>query len=488
MKQQLSQKQKHKLSPQQMQLVKFIELPTAFFEERLNSELEENPSLEKVDPIENLKEKETESNIDDEKEDNVDFSSLEQYVNDDEPSYYSNNPSGYNKETNSESAITNLYGKNSEESLISFFALHLSVLNLSEEETEILEFLLGSIDNEGYLRRENNQIVGDILFSLNLQVTEEQVEALRQKIMEVDNLGIGSRNLQEMLVYQLDKEYSDNALYEKARVLLLDYFDRLAKKHYEIIEKRLKIDRKQLQEIVELIQFLNPKPGLRFGSETVFTDVNLTPDFIITLEQGEIFVDLYSNYAPNLRVSQDYKDMVNHYSKVDKMSSSEKSALVYMKKKIESAKWFIEAVMQRQRTLLKTMRSIVNFQREYFLTGDLNKIKPMILRNIAEDVEMDLSTISRVVSSKYAQTPYGLILLKNLFSESITKTNGEISSSIEVKNLLQEYIESEDRNNPYNDETLTEYLKNRGYDLARRTIAKYREKLGVPPSRLRKKL
>lgn len=483
-KQQLSQKLLQKLSPQQIQLMKLLQVPTVALEQRIKEELESNPALD--EGADREAEDENEDDYSDaydeigEAEKEFDFSD---YMDDDEtPSYktYSNNYSA----DDDEKSIP-LSGGATFHSLLE---KQLGLRNLSDEQHEKALHLIGNIDESGYLRRELSAIVDDLAFTQNIQTSEEELEALLKIIQDFEPAGVGARSLKECLLIQLEKKgHFDEAL-ANARAIIQQFFDAFSKKHYERIMKRMDISQDELKEAIEEITVLNPKPGNSMAQSSQHLE-HVVPDFMLSINDDKLDVTLNARNAPELKVSPKYMDMFKEYNRNKKgATKQQKDALLFVKQKLDSAKWFIDAIRQRQQTLLMTMNAIVDYQREYFLTGDETQLRPMILKDIADRVGLDISTISRVANSKYIQTPYGTFLLKSFFSESLSTESGEEVSTREVKKILSDEIENEDKRKPLTDEKLAKLLKEKGYNIARRTVAKYREQLNIPVARLRKDL
>ena len=372
------------------------------------------------------------------------------------------------------------------ESLSDHLTTQLGFLRLDETKETIGKQIIGSIEADGYIRRPLQAIVNDLAFTQGVYTSIAEVEEVLRAVQMFDPAGIAARDLRECLLLQLDRKPHDEERVQNAIRIVDEYFDEFSKKHYEKIQKRLNINDELMKEAISLITKLNPKPGASDDDSSVTQF--LMPDFILTNNNGKLEIFLNSKNAPELRVSTSFHEMLETYDKSDKNNKSIKETVTFIKQKLDSAKWFIDAIKQRQQTLLKTMRAIVEFQREFFLTGDESKLKPMILKDIATAIDMDISTVSRVASSKSVQTEFGLYLLKYFFSEGIATDSGEDASSREVKNILRELIENEPKKNPLSDDKLEKYLNERGYNIARRTVAKYREQLNIPVARLRKQL
>ncbi len=488
LKQNLSQKLLQRLSPQQIQLIKLLELPTIQLEQRIKKEIEENPVLEEG----HLQEEESKDDLKNETEDSDneydDEFSIEDYIPDDD-------------DTPSYKLTVNNYSKDDkvfEIPLSEGFSLqeHLSeqlrLKKLTERESLLTEYLIGSLDEAGYLRRDLDAIVDDLAFSQNISTTIEEIEDALKFIQDLDPPGVGARNLQETLILQVRKNFSsseDQTVIKTVKNILENFFEEFSKKHYSKIEKRLGITSEELKKAGDLILKLNPKPGSNYSSAINRAAPQITPDFILKIVDGEPMISLNSKNIPPLRVSRTYEEMLRGLKEnKSKQSKSEKQAVGFMKQKLDSAKWFIDAVKQRQNTLLLTINAIVGFQEAYFLNGDETKLRPMILKDIADLTGLDISTISRVANSKYIQTHFGIFPLKFFFSEGMETQDGETVSTREIKNILQECIDNENKKKPLTDEKLAQILQEKGYMIARRTVAKYREQLGILVARLRKEL
>lgn len=492
--QSLQQKLLQKLSPQQIQLMKLLQVPTANLETRIKEELEENPALELEDEThdENADELKDEFNETGEEEyeekdgsedeyDNIDVS---EYVQDgdDEVGDYKLRDDNYPEEDEGRQlpfkTETSFY-----ESLID----QLGLLKLGEKEQIIAEQIVGSIDEDGYLRRETTAIVDDLAFRQNINATPEEVDAIIKRIQQFDPPGVAARDLQECLLIQLLRHKEEGKNVDMAIRAISKYFDEFTKKHYEKIQRGLNIDDDQLKEVMQQIIKLNPKPGGNVG-EINKAESYVVPDFFIINNGGKLELTLNSRNAPELRISEGYRDMLKEYDRGSKKDKRQKEAVLFIKQKIDAAKWFIDAIKQRQHTLLSTMNAIMEHQYNFFLTGDETELKPMILKDIAEKTGLDISTVSRVANSKFVQTEFGTYRLKFFFSESLSTDSGEEVSTREVKKILSDLIEGEDKKHPLSDERLTELLQEKGYNIARRTVAKYREQLNIPVARLRKEL
>jgi len=482
LKQSFQHKLLQKLSPQQIQLMKLLQVPTVELEQRIKQEIVENPALdegveEKIDDeLNNTDEADYSAEDLDDSRDDFD---INDYLDDDIPSYKTS-VNNYGTEED-EKAIPLSGGATFQELLEKQIGLRIK----EDKELDIAYQIIGNLDDSGYLRREIFSIVDDLAFSQNVIVTEEDVERVLSQIQDLEPVGVGARNLQECLLIQLRKKRKTIEI-KTAEVLIEKHFEEFTKKHYKKILKKLSIEEEDLKDAIAEITKLNPKPGnsIRETSKSV---QHIIPDFILTEENGELNLSLNSRNAPQLKVSRQYSEMLKGYSD-SKRTKKDKEAIQFVRQKIDAAKWFIDAIKQRQHTLLYTMDTIMNYQKEFFLTGDETNLKPMILKDIAEIIDMDISTVSRVANSKYIQTPYGTYLLKYFFSESLTTDSGEEVSTREVKRILQDAIEEESKKKPLTDEKLATLLKEKGYQIARRTVAKYREQLNIPVARLRKKL
>ena len=488
LKQFLNLKLSQKLSPQQIQLMKLIQLPTQAFEQRLKEEMVENPALESGKEEEELYEKdEFDNNEDDyddyEGSDNIDTDeiNIDEYLSNDETPDYK--------------LQANNYSDDDEERQMPFAAstsFHQDLINqlntfiLSDEQRDIAEFLVGSIDDDGYLRRNVQDIVDDMAFTQGVYTDEKSVEKILHIIHDLEPSGVGARDLHECLLLQLrhktPTEYVDLAIN-----IIENNFDAFTKKHYEKLQSTYEISKEQLKKAIEEIEKLNPKPGGAFDSNSRTVE-QIVPDFAIRIVDGELELTLNGRNAPTLHISKDYQEMLQTYKVSKDKSNSQKDAVQFIKQKLDSAKWFIDAIRQRQETLFVTMNAIMHFQQEYFLDGEETKLKPMILKDIADMVGLDISTVSRVANSKYVDTPYGTKLIKEYFSESMKNDQGEDVSTLEIKKILKNIIEEEDKNKPLPDDQLAEILKEKGYPIARRTIAKYRDLLDIPVARMRKKI
>ncbi len=490
----LLQKQLQKLSPQQIQLMKLLQVPTANLEQRIKDEMEENPALELGENEGENEYKEEVANEDEyaqddnepsgseEEYDNIDIS---EYVHegDDEIADYRTRDDGYGEMEEKQDIPFSV-----ENSMHETLETQLGMLTLDAKERIIAEQLIGNIDNDGYLRRELDAIVNDLAFRQNIETTVEELEVLVKAIQHFEPAGIGARDLQECLLLQLERlENKSSDSVDIAIQLLTNYFDEFTKKHYDKIIRGLNITEDDLKKAINTIIRLNPKPG---GALEVVNKAEsyIVPDFFIFNNNGKLELSLNSKNAPDLRISDGYREMLRDYDKGSKKDKRQKEAVLFIKQKIDAAKWFIDMIKQRQHTLLSTMDAIMNYQESFFFSGDETLLRPMILKDIAEVTGLDISTISRVANSKFVQTEFGTYRLKFFFSESLSTSSGEEVSTREVKTILTEVIENEDKQKPYSDELLTEILQKKGYNIARRTVAKYREQLNLPVARLRKSL
>lgn len=476
LKQQLAQRLEQRLSPQQIQLMKLLQVPTMELDQRIKQEIEENPALEEGAD----KEEDDFDNTDDEFDNDDDFD-LSDYLDDDSADYKTQ---ANNSSKDDEERVIPLSG---EQSFQEKLTEQLHLLDLDDKQFLIADILIGNLDESGYLNRDLEAIVDDLAFSMNVEATEEEVAVILSLIQELDPAGVGARNLQECLLLQIKRKQDGDIVRYTAKKILEDFFDEFTKKHYDKIAKKLEIEDEDLKEAIDEILRLNPKPG---GSmrESAKNYQQIIPDFMLFENEGRLELSLNSRNAPELKVSKEYEAMLRSYAEGAKSSKSDKDALTFVRQKLDSAKWFIDAIKQRQQTLLLTMDAIMNYQHPYFLTGDETKLRPMILKDIADIVELDISTISRVANSKYVQTNFGIFPLKYFFSESLSTDSGEEVSTREVKKILSEAIEAEDKRNPLTDEKLMDLLNERGYNIARRTVAKYREQLNIPVARMRKEL
>ncbi len=482
LKQSLQQKLLQKLSPQQIQLMKLLQVPTVALEQRIKEELESNPALD--EGVESERDNDQEDYDDNYNEENKreDFD-LSEYISDDEVPSYKTSIRNSGPDQEEKSAPLSM-GKSFHEIL----NVQLGLLKLSEDEKTIAEHLIGNLDDAGYLRRDITSIIDDLAFYQNIEATEEELEKLLISIQGMEPAGVGARDLQECLLIQIKRKKRSDLNVYLAEKIIEKTFEEFSKKHYKKIIKKFDITEEELRLALEEILKLNPKPGGSMN-ETQRASQAVVPDFHLTIEDGKLNLLLNSRNAPELKVSREYKNLLKGYqSQKKEATKTQKEAVLFVKQKLDSAKWFIDAIKQRQNTLLNTMQTIIDFQYDYFMTGDETKIKPMILKDIADKIDMDISTVSRVSNSKYIQTPYGTFLLKTFFSERMQNSNGEEVSTREIKKILQDTIGVEDKRRPLTDEKLAQLLKEKGYPIARRTVAKYREQLSIPVGRLRKEI
>ena len=502
--QSLSQKLLQKLSPQQIQLMKLLQIPTAQLDQRIKEEMEVNPALEVAseedEEFTQQDENDPEPVVDaPELTDDFDSEPIEAEVIDknddvDMTEYYDESDEGiadYKTKDPNEFTDPDDEGKTIPVAVNSTFHEYLEeqvgMLAISDREKAIAMHLIGSIDDDGYLRRDLDAIIDDLAFSQNVHTTEKELSHLLSLIQGFEPAGVGARSLEECLLIQLKRKDDPTMHTDNAIRIIEKQFEAFAKKHYEKLERSLGLDAHDLKLAVEEIVNLNPKPGSAF-SGGLSAEQFIVPDYIITNNNGELVLSLNSANAPELRISNTFRDMISEYKRAKIKSKSQKEAILFIKQKIESAKWFIDAIQQRQNTMIVTMQTIMELQYEYLVSGDETKLRPMILKDVAERTGLDISTISRVANSKYVQTEFGTLLLKSFFSESLTNDEGEEVSTREVKKILSDLIGTEDKNDPLSDQKLTEYLIEKGYNIARRTVAKYREQLNLPVARLRKEL
>ena len=459
-----------KLSPQQIQMIKLLELPTMQLEQRIKQEIEDNVVLDEI-----------QSKTDDDEPREL---SMEEYLREDDTPSYKSRINNYSKDDKQRPVyISN--GK----SLQEFLCEQLGYKNLSDRDMAIAKYLVGSIDEDGYLRRDLESISDDMAFTIGFEVTVTELEKALKTIHELEPAGIGARDLQECLLLQIEQYSSLSSSQRIARKILTSHFEEFVKKHYEKLISRLQIDKDVFREAIEEIKRLSPKPGNLYNEGGSEAAPYITPDFILDNNDGVFDLSLNSYNIPEVKVNRRYMDMIRDMVGSDgQVKESDREAMQFVKSKIDSAKWFISAIKQRHDTLMRTMQAILDYQHDYFLDGDKSRLRPMILKDIAQRTELDVSTISRVVNSKYVQTQFGIILLKSLFSEAMQTDSGEEVSSYEIKNLLQKCIDEENKRKPLTDEVLMEILNSKGYHIARRTVAKYREMLDIPVARLRKQI
>ena len=483
LKQYLQFKLSQKLSPQQIQLMKLIQLPTQAFEQRIKQELEENPALENG--------KESTNDLDDNIDDFDDFNdnenintddiNVDEYLSDDEIPDYRMQANNYSPDDD-EKSIPFASGT----SFTQFLKNQLSTFRLDDEEKQIADFLVGSVDESGYIRRSISDIMDDLAFTQNVYTNEVKIEHVLKIVHQLDPAGVGARHLQECLLIQLQRKSQNNNII-LAISILNKAFDQFTKKHFQKLIQKFNITESQLKDAIIEIERLNPKPGSSYAGHTRMIE-HVVPDFTIKITEGALHLTLNGRNAPELHVSREYNNMLKGFKESKNKSKSQKDTVLFIKQKLDSAKWFIDAIKQRQQTLFVTMNAIMNYQEAYFLSGDERLLKPMILKDIADKIGMDISTISRVANSKYVDTPYGTKLIKEFFSESMTNDQGEEVSTREIKKILETVIDEESKKKPLTDEKLAGILKEKGYPIARRTVAKYREQLDIPVARLRKQI
>jgi RNA polymerase sigma-54 factor len=492
LKQNLQQKLLQKLSPQQIQFIKLLQVPTVSLDTRIKEELEENPALEDIS-LSNMTEPEEQypdrdpdddnfSGDDNEQQGEMDEFNIDDYLQEDNVNEYGSryDQNGDDDEERKEIPIA------VQSSFFESLQLQLDLLPMADKDFRIAQQIIGSLDDDGYLRRPIMSITDDLAFSQNVIAEDDEVEELLKVIQSFDPPGVGARDLQECLMIQLRRKDPSDPIIRKAILVVEHHLDEFTRKHYDKLERSLNLNSEELKAVVNEILKLNPKPG--DSNEVNTKQMQVIPDFHISNNDGFLMLTLNSKNAPELRVSRSYQDMFQHYDKAAQKDKKMREAVQFVKQKLDSAKWFIDAIKQRQQTLLKTMNAIMHYQYDFFLTGDERNLKPMILKDIADKILMDISTVSRVANSKYVQTEFGTFLLKSFFSEAIQTESGEEVSNKEVKKILEDFIGAEDKRHPLADEKLTDILKERGYNIARRTVAKYREQMNIPVARLRKEL
>jgi len=471
MKQYLKLKLSQKLSPQQIQLMKLIQLPTLDFEQKIQREIEENPALEESNNLDD--------NIQEDDYSNDNDLNIDDYLNEDDTPYYKLNSNNSNRTEEKNIPFS------SGISFTEYLTSQLKPMSLDNKKMKIAEFLVGSIDESGYIRLELDDIIDELAFSQNLIVEKKELNEVLKIVQDFDPPGVGALSLQDCLIIQLKRRKKSSQI-NLALEIIENSFEQFSKKHFNKLMDKYSLDEIKLKEIINIISKLNPKPGGTYaGSKPV---QQVTPDFKISIYNNELILNLNYRNSPSLNISKDYDQMLKGYKLEKNKTKSQKEAIQFIKQKLDSAKWFIDAVKQRQQTLYITMQAIMNYQKEYFISGDERKIKPMILKDIANEIEMDISTISRVANSKYVDTPYGTKLLKEFFSESMKTASGEEISTIEIKKILEKIIVKENKKKPLTDDKLVVILTEKGYKIARRTVAKYREQLNIPVARLRKEI
>ena len=483
LKQRLQQKLLQKLSPQQIQMIKLLEVPTLQIEQRIKKELEENPALEEGSEEEDIP-AETEDDQFDEKDKDQEEFTIDDYIEEDDIPDYRLQEKNYSKDEDKRTEIPFSVGFSFHEHLES----QLGLRDLNDKQKILGEYILGNIDEDGYLRRELINIVDDLAFLQNVETTEDELEEVLKIIQDLEPAGIGARTLRECLLLQIEKRDTSQPSLKLAHTILDLYFEEFTKRHYDKIISRLGITEDEIKAAIDEILKLNPKPGGVYSDPFNKTSQPIIPDFILELSEDGFDLHLNSKNLPELRLSSSYSEMLHTYSKDKSQKKEMRDAVLFVKQKIDSARWFIDAIKQRQNTLLLTMNAILEYQQEYFIDGDETKLKPMILKDVAEMTGLDISTVSRVANSKYVQTHFGIFPLKFFFSEGLQTDSGEEVSTREIKRILQDCIENEQKRKPLTDESLTDILQEKGYQIARRTVAKYREQLNIPVARLRREI
>ena len=472
----ISQKQvialQQKLSPQQIQMIKLLELPTVQLEQRIKQEIEDNIVLEEGERVK------------EEGDDEPQQISVDEYLKEDETPSYKSRINNYSKD-DKQRPVYLTEGRSLQEYLVE----QLRYRDLKEEDMKLAVYLVGSIDEDGYLRRDLESVADDIAFTIGLETTVEELTRILSIIHELEPAGIGARDLRECLMLQMQQQKLKSSAKKLAYRILSDYFEEFVKKHYEKLMTRLQVTEDEFREAIQEIRHLSPKPGNMYSEGGTDTTPYIIPDFLLDCQDGQFQLSLNSYNVPELKINNRYKNMIRDMiTPSGRVKDNDREALQFVKSKIDSAKWFISAIKQRHDTLMRTMQTILDYQTEYFKDGDQSKLRPMILKDIADRTGLDVSTISRVVNSKYVQTQFGIILLKSLFSEAMQTDTGEEVSSYEIKNILQECVDEEDKRHPLTDEMLMDILNDKGYRIARRTVAKYREMLNIPVARLRKQI
>jgi RNA polymerase sigma-54 factor len=484
LKQRLQQKLLQKLSPQQIQMIKLLEVPTLQMEQRIKKELEENPALEEGTEDEEIPAEDEQDDQYDEKDKDQEEFTIDDYIEEDDIPDYRLQAKNNSKDEDKRTEIPFSVGFSFHEHLES----QLSLRDLTEKQKILGEYILGNIDEDGYLRRELVNIVDDLAFLQNVETTEAELEEVLKIIQDLEPAGIGARTLRECLLLQIEKRDNTQPSMKLAHTILDLYFEEFTKRHYDKIIARLDITENELKSAIDEVLRLNPKPGGVYSDPYSKTSQPIIPDFILELSEDGFDLHLNSKNLPELRLSSAYSEMLHSYSKDKSQKKEMKDAVLFVKQKIDSARWFIDAIKQRQNTLLLTMNAILEYQQEYFIDGDETKLKPMILKDVAEMTGLDISTVSRVANSKFVQTHFGIFPLKFFFSEGLQTDTGEEVSTREIKRILQDCIENEQKRRPLTDESLTDILQKKGYLIARRTVAKYREQLNIPVARLRREI
>ena len=487
LRQKLQQKLLQKLSPQQIQMIKLLEVPSMQLEQRIKEEIEENPALEEMvygDGEVSIESQQEEDTTTDPKDKDKEEFTFEDYLDEDDIPSYKLNANNYSKDDKREDIPFSVG-----QSFHDYLENQLGLRTLDDKQRTLALYLLGNIDDDGYLRRRLENIVDDIAFALNIETDEVELINILHIIQEFDPPGVGARSLQECLLLQIQAKDMEDRKINLAYKILKDHFTEFTRKHYDKITVRLNISDNELKEALDEILRLNPKPGSSFSDPQNKSASHIIPDFVLENNEGDLELSLNSKNVPELRISRTYSDMLQAYQNSrGNNTKSQKEALSFVKQKLDSARWFIDAIKQRQNTLMVTMNAIISYQKEYFLSGDDTKLKPMILKDISDITGLDVSTISRVANSKYIQTNFGIFPLKYFFSEGLQTESGEEVSTREIKKILQDCIDAEDKRRPLTDDRLAEILQEKGYHIARRTIAKYREQLNIPVARMRKEL
>ncbi len=482
--QRLQQKLLQKLSPQQIQMIKLLEVPVMQLEQRIKKELEENPALEEGHEPDEVQEEEMDEGDQEQNDNELDEFDLDDYLNDEDIPDYRLQTSNYSKDDERREEIPFASGASFHENLTVQFNLRTS----TGREQILGEYIIGNIDDDGYLRREIENMVDDMAFLHNITTDSDELEAVLKIIQDLDPAGVGARDLRECLLLQIDRKVQSDPSVALTKVVLADYFEEFSKRHYEKIMTRLSIGEEEMKMVIDEVLKLNPRPGGTVGDPYSRISHHIIPDFILEPTDNGLELSLNNRNVPELRVNRGYSEMLEAYTHDKKAGRQNREAITFVRQKLDAARWFIDAMVQRQNTLLLTMNAIYEYQKEYFEDGDETKLRPMILKDIAEVTGLDISTVSRVANSKYIQTHFGIFPLKYFFSEGMQTDDGEEVSTREIKGILQECVINEDKRKPLTDEKLTEILKEKGYQIARRTVAKYREQLNIPVARMRKEI
>ncbi len=483
--QKLQQKLLQKLSPQQIQMIKLLEVPAMQLEQRIKKEMEENPALEEGPEDDELHNEEDEDEVDQEQaEREQEEFALDDYLNDEDIPDYRLQINNTSRDEERREEIPYASGASFHENLSQQFNLRVD----TEREEILGEYIIGNIDDDGYLRREVENMVDDLAFLQNITTTEEELNAILKIIQDLEPAGVGARDLRECLLLQIERKDQSVPQIALTRTVLTDYFEEFSKRHYEKIMSRIGIGEEEMKEVIDEVLKLNPKPGGTMSDPYTKSAQHIIPDFILDQSDSGLELSLNNRNIPELKINRGYSEMLESYSRDKKAGKQNRDAILFVKQKLDAARWFIDAMRQRQNTLLLTMNAILEYQKEYFAEGDDTKLKPMILKDVAEMTGLDISTVSRVANSKYIQTHFGIYPLKFFFSEGMQTDGGDEVSTREIKRILQECISNEDKRKPLTDEKLTEILQEKGYQIARRTVAKYREQLSIPVARMRKEI